>query len=237
MEVADRHAVYKLGVHEICRRHGLSATFMAKWHEDRGGQSCHLHVSLADADRRNLFAAGEDELLLRFIGGLEPYAADVFMLWAPYPNSYKRLRSGSFAPASLAWGGDNRTVAFRVCGVADERRVPLIIHAGHGIPPLGRCVLDYSSEFPDSRIVLAHAGISDLSWLWRHVESHPNLFFDTSLETTWWNIGDLLALFSLVPPARILFGSDAPTERRWAPRRLRCDARSRWDFRRNSCER
>jgi hypothetical protein len=35
---------------------------------------------------------------------------------------------------------------------------------------------------------------------------HPNVYFDTA----WWNPPDLLALFALVPPGRILFGSDAP---------------------------
>jgi hypothetical protein len=61
-------------------------------------------------------------------------------------------------------------------------------------------------QHPDCPLILAHAGISDLCWLWEEVPSHPNLFFDTS----WWNAADLIALFSLVPPGRILFGSDAP---------------------------
>jgi predicted TIM-barrel fold metal-dependent hydrolase len=38
------------------------------------------------------------------------------------------------------------------------------------------------------------------------VPDQPNLFFDTA----WMVPADLLALFALVPPGRILYGSDAP---------------------------
>ena len=48
--------------------------------------------------------------------------------------------------------------------------------------------------------------ISDLAGSGGSLPEHPNLFFDTA----WWNPADLLALFALVPPGRILFGSDAP---------------------------
>ena len=56
------------------------------------------------------------------------------------------------------------------------------------------------------RLILAHAGISDLAWIWRETPDHPNLFFDTS----WWSPSDVQALFALVPPGQILMASDAP---------------------------
>jgi hypothetical protein len=56
------------------------------------------------------------------------------------------------------------------------------------------------------RLILAHAGISDLAWLWRVAPEHPNLFFDTS----WWSPADVQALFALVAPGQILMASDAP---------------------------
>lgn len=128
LEAADRHVLYKLGVREIARSHGLAATFMAKWHEGFGGSSCHVHVSFTDAKGRNVFAEGDDERLRPFIGGLQRYAPDLFLLWAPYPNSYKRFRPGTFAPASLSWGTDNRTATFRVTGDGSgrhlENRIP-----------------------------------------------------------------------------------------------------------------
>jgi predicted TIM-barrel fold metal-dependent hydrolase len=93
-----------------------------------------------------------------------------------------------------------------VFALAAERRVPILVHAGRGIPALGRHALELCEQYPDAVLILAHAGISDLSWIWRHAPDHPNLFFDTS----WWAPDDLLALFALVPPGQVLFGSDTP---------------------------
>jgi hypothetical protein len=90
--------------------------------------------------------------------------------------------------------------------LADERSLPILIHAGRGIPALGVHVVRLAGEFPNARVILAHAGITDLSWIWRAASDLPNLLFDTS----WWMPADLLALFSLVPPGQIVFASDAP---------------------------
>ena len=93
-----------------------------------------------------------------------------------------------------------------VMELADERRLPVIVHAGRGIPALGHDAVELAERLPGLRLILAHAGISDLAWIWRHTADLPNLFFDTA----WWTPSDLLALFAFVPPGQILFGSDAP---------------------------
>jgi hypothetical protein len=90
--------------------------------------------------------------------------------------------------------------------LAHERRVPILIHAGRGIPALGRDTVHLSAEFPDARLILAHCAISDLAWLWRVLPEHPNVFIDTA----WWNPADLVALFTLVAPGQILWASDSP---------------------------
>jgi predicted TIM-barrel fold metal-dependent hydrolase len=90
--------------------------------------------------------------------------------------------------------------------LAGERRLPIVIHAGRGIPALGRDTVELAQRHPGARLILAHAGISDLAWIWREAEHLPNLFFDTA----WWLVADLLALFALVPPGHILYGSDMP---------------------------
>jgi hypothetical protein len=90
--------------------------------------------------------------------------------------------------------------------LADERGVPVLVHAGRGIPALGRDSLDLCGRFPRARLILAHAAVCDLAWIWREAAAHPNLFFDTA----WWSPSDLLALFALVPPGQILWGSDTP---------------------------
>ena len=96
--------------------------------------------------------------------------------------------------------------ARQVFAFAGEHRLPVLVHAGRGIPALGRHTLHYSEEFPEARIILAHAAVSDLSWIWRHLPAHPNVFIDTS----WWVPVDLTFLFSYVPAGQILFGSDVP---------------------------
>lgn len=90
--------------------------------------------------------------------------------------------------------------------LANERRLPVLVHAGRGIPALGRHSVDATGRHPGMRLILAHAGISDLAWIWRETPDHPNLFFDTS----WWSPSDVQALFALVAPGQILMASDAP---------------------------
>ena len=93
-----------------------------------------------------------------------------------------------------------------IFAVAQERGIPVLIHAGRGIPALGRDAVDLCERFPRARLILAHAAVCDLAWIWREAQGHPNLFFDTA----WWSPSDLLALCALVPPGQILWGSDAP---------------------------
>jgi hypothetical protein len=90
--------------------------------------------------------------------------------------------------------------------LANERTLPVLIHAGRGIPALGLHAVDLAEDFPNARLILAHAAICDLSWIWRVAGNHPNLLFDTA----WWMPADMLSLFSLIPPGQILFASDAP---------------------------
>ena len=90
--------------------------------------------------------------------------------------------------------------------LADERRVPVLIHAGRGIPALGSDTVELTERYRDARLILAHAAVSDIAWLWRLMPDHPNLFIDTS----WWNPADFMLLFGFVPPGQILWASDSP---------------------------
>jgi uncharacterized protein len=93
-----------------------------------------------------------------------------------------------------------------VIALAHERCVPVLIHAGRGIPALGQDTVRLSGEFSRARLILAHAAISDLAWLWRVLPDHPNLFIDTA----WWDPADLMALFTLAPSSNVLWASDSP---------------------------
>jgi uncharacterized protein len=93
-----------------------------------------------------------------------------------------------------------------LAALADERQLPIMIHAGRGIPALGLHAVGLAERFPGARLILAHAAICDLSWIWRVAPEHPNLLFDSA----WWLPSDMITLFSLIPPGQILFASDAP---------------------------
>jgi glutamine synthetase len=118
---ADNHAIYKNGAKEIASQEGHSITFMAKFNE-REGNSCHIHCSLAGEDGANAFAADES-LFERFVAGQIACMEEMTLLYAPHVNSYKRFVPGSFAPTAIAWGRDNRTCSLRVVGDGEGLRV------------------------------------------------------------------------------------------------------------------
>jgi uncharacterized protein len=93
-----------------------------------------------------------------------------------------------------------------VVALAHARRGPVLFHAGRGIPHLGEAVVDLARRYPGARLILAHAGISDLGWIADEATELQNLFFDTA----WWNVADQLQLYTTIPPGRILYASDMP---------------------------
>ncbi|MFH8795214.1 glutamine synthetase family protein [Streptomyces sp. NPDC017941] len=127
----DQHSVYKTGAKEIAAQEGVSLTFMAKYNE-REGNSCHIHLSLQDADGTNAMAGegpgGMSPLMRHFLAGQLAALRDFSLLYAPHINSYKRFQPGTFAPTAAAWGHDNRTCALRVVGhgrsMRFENRLP-----------------------------------------------------------------------------------------------------------------
>jgi glutamine synthetase len=144
LEMADRHLVYKHGVKALAQRHGLAATFMAKVEDDQAGSGCHLHLSLMDAGERSVFAGDQDGLSpfgRAFLGGVLRYCSELCLLLAPYPNSYRRLQPGSWAPAAVTWGLDNRTCLLRVCGAPDATRLEFRLPGADVNPYLGFAAL------------------------------------------------------------------------------------------------
>src|SRR5215469_8347290 len=133
VEMADRHVLYKHGAKEIAMLNGAALTFMAKWEGSQAGSSFHLHSSLWDANGRPAFwderqQLGMSETFQHYLAGQLAYTPDLMYFYAPFINSYKRYREGTFAPIRLAWGHDNRTCGLRVIGehgsIRVENRVP-----------------------------------------------------------------------------------------------------------------
>jgi glutamine synthetase len=128
LPAADDHTIYKNGAKEIAHQKGVSLTFMAKYAMSQAGSSFHLHSSLWDAKReRNVFAeAGSptgSALFRHWVAGQMALARELAWFFAPYVNSYKRYQEGTFAPTRIAWGVDNRTTGFRVCGEGQSLRI------------------------------------------------------------------------------------------------------------------
>jgi glutamine synthetase len=126
LHAADDHVIYKNGSKEIASQEGMAITYMAKI-DEREGNSCHIHCSLAEEGGGNVFA--DDEVLFhRFIAGQLAALRDLTLFFAPNINSYKRFVKGSFAPTAVAWGKDNRTCSMRVVGHGQglrfENRLP-----------------------------------------------------------------------------------------------------------------
>ena len=121
LEMADQTLLFKRCVREAAKRHGLTATFMAKPAQEQPGSSMHLHMSVVGRDGKNLFAGGGDgfsPLFLGFIGGLQKYLGDAAPLFWPNVNSFRRLHI-EWPTVNAHWGVNNRTVGFRVPQVSD----------------------------------------------------------------------------------------------------------------------
>jgi glutamine synthetase len=118
LEAADRAVLFKTAVKEIAYRHGIMATFMAKISEHLPGCGGHIHQSLWKDDDNLFFNEKEEpkisETMRQYIAGQLFCLPHILPLFAPTINSYKRLVEGAWAPTTLTWGIDNRTVALRV---------------------------------------------------------------------------------------------------------------------------
>ena len=120
VEAADRAVLFKTAVKEIAYRHHSMATFMAKISEHLPGCGGHVHQSLWDhTGKKNLFYDEKDKmkmsgLMKNYVAGQLHCMPYILPMFAPVINSYKRLVEGAWAPTTLTWGIDNRTVALRV---------------------------------------------------------------------------------------------------------------------------
>ncbi|MDJ0776918.1 MAG: glutamine synthetase family protein [Gammaproteobacteria bacterium] len=122
LEMADNHVLTKNAIKEIAFQQDRAVTFLAKWHHDAAGSSCHIHQSLRDAAGEPVFRDetaeyGMSATMRHYLAGLLKHASENTFFLAPYVNSYKRFMAGTFAPTRAIWSLDNRTAGYRV--VAD----------------------------------------------------------------------------------------------------------------------
>jgi predicted TIM-barrel fold metal-dependent hydrolase len=90
--------------------------------------------------------------------------------------------------------------------LAAERKVPILIHGGRGLPPIAAELAALVDRYPDAQLIIAHAGIADMPALAERFAGKAGVFFDTSV----WSPIDLLNCFRVFSPEQVLYASDFP---------------------------
>jgi predicted TIM-barrel fold metal-dependent hydrolase len=93
-----------------------------------------------------------------------------------------------------------------VFALAAERRVPILIHGGRGLPPIASGLRTLVERHPEAALIIAHAGIADMAHLAEAMRGRRGVVFDTST----WSPVDLLDFFRQVPPEQVVYASDYP---------------------------
>src|SRR5437867_9798345 len=93
-----------------------------------------------------------------------------------------------------------------VFALAAERKVPILIHGGRGLPPIAADLHALVERCTGVQLIIAHAGIADMANLTARFAGIPGVFFDTST----WSAIDLLDFYRQMPPEQIVYASDYP---------------------------
>lgn len=93
-----------------------------------------------------------------------------------------------------------------IFALAEEASVPILIHAGRGLPPLAEDLVDLALKHPGAALILAHGAICDQGIITARLADHPAVLYDTSC---FFPI-DVIELLARVPAERVVFASDPP---------------------------
>ncbi len=108
-------------------------------------------------------------------------------------------------PRAQAFGFESQEMA-GIFALAESARVPILIHAGRGLPPLADGLVDLALSHPGAVLILAHGAICDQGILTTRLADHPGVLYDISCFFPL----DVIELFARVPAERIVFASDPP---------------------------
>jgi glutamine synthetase len=101
----------------VARQHGMDATFLPKPYADMAGSGLHIHVSLNDAEGRNVFATEHplgSATMQHAAAGVLATMAEGMAVFAPLANSWRRFRPEAYVPLTADWSVNNRGAALRV---------------------------------------------------------------------------------------------------------------------------
>jgi predicted TIM-barrel fold metal-dependent hydrolase len=179
----------------IQRAHGITRSFV---------------FCLDEPDRHPGFRAPNDRTLAfaeRSGGELVPFVR-LDLAESPIDEAVRCLDAGArgikLHPRAQKFLLDDERLA-PVFELAADRRVPILIHGGRGLPPIADALSRLMDRY-EPQLIVAHAGIADLAALAHHFGGRPGVFFDTSV----WSPLDLLDLYRLVAPEQVIYASDYP---------------------------
>jgi uncharacterized protein len=92
-----------------------------------------------------------------------------------------------------------------IFAVARDAGVPILVHAGRGMPPMDE-LATLALGYPEVPLILAHAGVAGQGMFASRLAGHPATLYDTSCFSPF----DVVELYARVPAERIVFASDAP---------------------------
>ena len=178
---------------------------------DGYGMSRCFVFCLDEPDRHPGFRAGNDRTLAfadRSNGRMLPFVR-LALDEEPIAEAVRCLDLGArgikLHPRAQKFLLDDERLA-PVFELAAERRVPILIHGGRGLPPIAAHLHRLVDAYPEAQLIIAHAGIADLAGLAGHFAGRAGVFFDTAV----WSPIDLLSFYRLVPPEQIVYASDYP---------------------------
>ena len=131
MKSIDNYIKYKDFIISLARDNDFLATFMPKPFAHLPGNGLHLHISLWDESARKEISCTNDdanplsEIGKKFVAGLLKHAHSLTALGCSSVNSYKRILPGSWSPAHICWGKENRSVLVRVPGKGNRKHIEL----------------------------------------------------------------------------------------------------------------
>ena len=203
--LAEDILVFKSFVKGLAKSHGIKASFMAKPLEGQAGNGMHVHASIIDAQTgANLFdeetgGTAAEQRLSHSVGGLLSLMQEASLIFAPLPNSYRRLVPSAHAPVQICWGYDNRTAAIRIPDSSPAARRLEVRSAGADANPYFLlALLRHAILSGLAQEIAPPAAISGNAY----EQSHPKLAQE---------MGQALALWEASSSVEVLFGATLKT--------------------------
>ncbi len=166
---------------------------------------------LDEPDRHPAFRAANDRTLAaaeRSAGRLIPFVR-LDLAEQPVEEAVRSLDRGArgikLHPRAQRFLLNDERLA-PIFELAADRRVPILIHGGRGLPPIAEELRRLMDAYPEAQLIIAHGGIADLADLSDAFAQRRGVFFDTSV----WNPIDLLDVFQRFSPEQGLYASDYP---------------------------